>query len=412
MGANDPLAPHASVASSESADMGPFLEIWTDGVHNRTPTVAYNTVHDEYLVVWYTEQDQYTWDIWARRVGRDGSLSSWFNVDTWEAGKLCEPAVAYSPIHDEYLIVYTFQWTTTDYDIFARRINWDSPGASGRIYVDTEVDIQQHPSVAYNSQTDEYLVVYEDETTPPFRQILARRINASDGTVDASPVTIASGASQYRITPDVAYNPERNNYLAVYSYHNPSIPTCYIACKTASADLLAFSPEFQVSGDVGCDYDPAVATGPDEYLVVWHRLDGGEVDARRVAHDGMPQGPPGGFPLAIISAPYWYLWYPHVSYGGSFGYLVVWEDFDAAYAYNVYGRYVLPGAGEPLGPGFLIDGSSPQRQRQPNLACAHGSDCLVAEERNPSAFPSGDFEIRGRFVSPWRAYVPLALRKF
>jgi hypothetical protein len=409
LGADDPQAPHTTPRASPSAHMGPFLEIWTDGVDNLSAAVAYNTVHDEYLVVWYTQQDEYTWDIWARRVHRNGTLDSWFNVDTWEAGKLFEPAVAYSPIHDEYLIVYTYQYTTTDYDIFARRINWDSPGASSRITVDADFDMQQHPSVAYNSQTDEYLVVYEDETTPPFTQVLARRVDASAGTVDPSPVTIATGASQYRVTPAVAYNPERNNYLAVYSYQNPSISRCYIACKTASADLTAFSPEFQVGADVGCGYDPAVATGPDEYLVVWHTLD--EVYGRRVAYDGMPQGAPGGFILATTSETMYYLRNPDVSYGAGFGYLAVWEDFDAQLTYAVYGRYVLPGADEPLGGGFVIDGSSPHRQRWPNVACAHGSHCLAVEERNPSAYPSGDYEIRGRFVSPERTYVPLALRK-
>jgi hypothetical protein len=411
LGANYHPAPHTGVAPSESPDMGPFLEIWTDGVENCSPAVAYNTLHDEYLVVWHTKQDEYTWDIWARRVGRDGSLGSWFNVDTEEAGKLFEPAVAYSPTHDEYLIVYMYEWDADDYDIYAHRINWDSKGPTGRIYVDAYGDMQQNPSVAYNSQTDEYLVAYEDgREDDGYPQVVGRRVDASDGTVDPSPVTIATAASQWRVTPAVAYNPERNNYLVVYGYQNPSIPRCYIACKTASADLTAFSPEFQIGADVGCGYDPAVGAGPDEYVVVWHTLD--EVYGRRVAYDGMPQGEPGGFVLATTSQTMYYLRNPDVSYGAGFGYLAVWEDFDAQYTYAVYGRYVLPGADEPLPGDFVVDGTSPHRQRWPNVACSPGCDCLVVEERNPSAFPSGDYEIRGRFVSPWRSYVPLAVRHY
>jgi hypothetical protein len=323
---------------------------------------------------------------------------------------LGQPAVAYSPIHDEYLIVYTVQISATDYDILARQINWDGPGTSGRIHVDIGTDMQQHPSVVYNSQTDEYLVVYEDEMAAAYLQVVARRVDASDGAVDSSAVTIATGASQHRVEPDVAYNPERNNYLVVYSYQKPSPPDarCYIACKTASADLLSFSPEFQVGGDVGCGYDTAVANGPDEHLVVWHTLD--QVYGRRVAYDGVPQGPSGGFPLPT-TAPEEYRREPDVSYGAGFGYLATWDDFDGTTsdARDVYGRYVLPGADQALGSEFLIDGS-PHYQADPGVACAPSADCLVAEEHNPTAWPGGDDEIRGRFVSPWRTYVPLVLR--
>ena len=338
----------------------------------------------------------------------DGSLRSWFNVESLEGFKLREPAVAYSPTHDEYLIVYTFEYSSSDYDIYGWRINWDSPGANGKVIVDADGYKQQHPSVAYNSQTDEYLVVYEDETTAPFLQVVARRVDASDGTVDSSAVTIATGASQYRVEPDVAYNPARNNYLVVYSYQNPSIPRCYIACKTASDDLLSFSPEFQVGADVGCGYQTAVANGPDEYLVVWHTLD--QVYGRRVAYDGMPQGPSGGFPLPT-TAPAEFRREPDVSYGAGFGYLATWDDFDGSTSdeRDVYGRYVLPGADQALGSEFLIDGS-PHYQADPGVACAPSADCLVAEEHNATAYPGGDREIRGRLVSLWRIYVPLVLR--
>jgi hypothetical protein len=70
------------------------------------------------------------------------------------------------------------------------------------------------------------------------------------------------------------------------------------------------------------------------------------------------------------------------------------------------------GADEPLGAGFLIDGSSPHGHHQPNVACAPGSDCLAAEEPNPAPYPRGDLAIRGRFVSPWRTYVPPVLRQY
>ncbi|NIN65247.1 MAG: hypothetical protein GTO63_11235, partial [Anaerolineae bacterium] len=67
---------------------GPFIGIQVDSKENLQPAVAYSGEHAEYLVVWTTQQDAFTWDIWARRVGSDGILKgpSEFCVAT-SAGK-------------------------------------------------------------------------------------------------------------------------------------------------------------------------------------------------------------------------------------------------------------------------------------------------------------------------------------
>jgi len=43
--------------------VGPFIQIWDDAGDNYKPTVAYNPLHDEYLVVWVTRQDELSLDI-------------------------------------------------------------------------------------------------------------------------------------------------------------------------------------------------------------------------------------------------------------------------------------------------------------------------------------------------------------
>ncbi|MFQ6000499.1 MAG: hypothetical protein ACE5LG_02390, partial [Anaerolineae bacterium] len=67
------LAPAAPLLS-------PFINIWTgDAIDNLNPAVAYNSLHDEYLVVWENDRGA-TRDIYARRVGSDGTVKSWFSV--------------------------------------------------------------------------------------------------------------------------------------------------------------------------------------------------------------------------------------------------------------------------------------------------------------------------------------------
>jgi hypothetical protein len=397
--------PNPALAVSDSPPLGPFLDISTDSLDNLSPAIAYNSLHGEYLVVWTTVQGS-TWHISARRVGVDGSLRSSFDVDTIAAVRLWEPAVAYSPAHDEYLIVYTGEVAEENYDIFARRIKWDGTGAAARTSLATGPDIQQHPSVAYNRQNDQYLVVYEEETAAPATRVLGRLLKASDGTLQSGGVPIAAGVGQYRRQPDVAYNPDRNNYLVVYSYEEPASSGCSIPARIASADLLVLSREFRVGANPGCGYEPAVATGPGEYLVVWSTSD--QVYGRRVGAEGMPRGPSGGFALPS-TAPAPNRRNPDVAYRAGFGYLATWWQFqESSEEGDVYGRFVLPGGDQAAGSEFLMDGSV-QYQGRPSVACAPGGNCLVAEEHIPTTDP-GDLEIRGRLVGLWRSHLPLVLR--
>ncbi len=104
-----------SSLSNSSVKLSPFINIWLDDVDNHSPAVAYNSHHDEYLVVWYNDRGP-TRDVFARRVRADGTLLSSFtithNANFWNYN----PDLAYSPKHDEYLVVWTYDSVLTDSD--------------------------------------------------------------------------------------------------------------------------------------------------------------------------------------------------------------------------------------------------------------------------------------------------------
>jgi hypothetical protein len=69
-----------------------------------------------------------------------------------------------------------------------------------------------NPSVAYNSQTHEYLVVWVEASSSGMGPLMGRRVTES-GTVTGSAITIASIAWG---KTSVAYNPAQNQFLVVY----------------------------------------------------------------------------------------------------------------------------------------------------------------------------------------------------
>ena len=416
VGLAQPINKGISPAALQAPILDPFIDIWVDTVYNMAPAVAYNSLHDEYLVVWYNDQGGPTRDIYARRVGGDGSLKSWFAVVTGTAQVNWLPDVAYSPAQDQYLVAYTYADPVSDFDVWARRVSWNGGWMSPEFPIHQDSDDQWNAAVAYNSLNDEYLVVYQNTWASGLYDIAAVRVRASDG-ITQSWRNIATGAGDWRIDPDVAYNGTRNEYLITYRFlAGPSHTSGDILGKVASYDMGTLSSEIGICTDTYDQIAPAVAAGPDEYLVAWSDGIGTEdydIFARRVSGDGTPQGASGGFEIAGIGNPNLHE-DPAVAYGAGYGYLVAWAyDIDpgALFIRDINGRYVMSGQNQAAGNGFAIDGTA-YNQHLPAIACGPSGDCLVVEEDEWSPSGSGDYEIRGRFVRLHRLYLPTMLRNF
>jgi len=137
------------------------------------PSVAYNWVHDEYLVVWHNAWPDGHQDIYARRVSHSGQLLSWFSVSAG-ANDRVQPAVAYNASTDEYLVVwmYNANGDGSTYEIWGRTIAWNGAYQNLPFQIITWPNRTfWTPRVAWNSIRNEYLVVWSahDATTltPP-----------------------------------------------------------------------------------------------------------------------------------------------------------------------------------------------------------------------------------------------------
>jgi hypothetical protein len=393
--------------SGTNVKLSVFINIWLDDVENYLPAVAYNSRHNEYLVVWYNDRGP-TRDIYARRVRSDGTLLSHFtvthNANFWNY----DPDIAYSLIHDEYLVVWTYKSTLTGNDIWARRVSWDGSwlGSEFQIGRPDKSGDQASPAVAYNPQADEYLVVYENRWGGT-RDIDAQRVRASDGAVQ-SWRNIATGPGELRHFPDVAYSSASNSYLITYWYQpSSSADPGDVLGKLASPNLGDLSGEINICVDNNNQKFPTVAASTGEFLVAWEdspSLTTTEVYARRIAADGTPLGPSGGFWITGITDQH--SGSPVVASGSASGYLITWYRYMGASNWDVFARLVRPGHDSGFNSEFAVD-NDVGVQWDPVAACSTTGDCLVVEEDNNSDL--GDFEIRGRMVIFEKVFLPLSI---
>jgi len=391
------------------SDMGPDGNSFFDAGF---PAIAYNSAEDEYLVVWVGEDDtaplvDNEQEVFGQRVeaatgaeiGANDFRLSDMGPDGNTAYGAFTAAVVYNSTGDEYLVVWAGDDNTAplvlgEYEIFGQRVGGASGaeiGANDLRLSDMGSDVlfdAFDPAVAYNSQANEYLVVWQgDDNTFPLvngeYEIFGQRVNAVTGAEigghlrlsDMGPDRdIAYGAQD----PAVAYSSTENEYLVVwagddnagalvngeYEIYGQRVEATTGTQIGGDLRLSEMGPDGNANYDA---YAPAVAYNPtsNEYLVVWRgdndtgalvdeefeiygqRLNaatGAELTADLRLSDMGPDG------NANYDA-----WEPTVAYNSTSNqYLVVWRGDDDTpplvdEEFEVYGQRLNGASGVPLG---------------------------------------------------------------
>lgn len=352
-------------------------------------------------------QDEFSTDIWGRRLHGDGTPipNGWFNIDNYAGLHLTSPTVTYNSHTDQYLVVYSAEFSMDDFDIWGKIVNGDG-ALSSRLYIDTRPRRQMDPAVVFNHAENQYLVAYSDWQTSTTVNLMLKTLNKNGGVIDSA--SIVSAADQYRGSPNLAYSALDNHYLVVYGHEGAFIPR--ILGKSFSTTLASLTPEFHYTDDGNGGMYPKIACSIHECLVTWAGLMGSGVKARRITPDGTPLGPSGGFEVAapikdIIQES------PAISLFNPWGYLITWGHFlsTSGNESDVYGSVVGIGDNNPMGTNFPIDDRT-YFEGFPELACNPFGRCLLAISHNPVQYPAGDMEISGQLIYTLHNYIPLTMK--
>ncbi|MFH1422144.1 MAG: hypothetical protein ABIH42_05470, partial [Planctomycetota bacterium] len=127
------------------------------------------------------------------------------------------PVCAYNSVNDEYIIVWDDYRSGVDHDIYASvidRISGDY--IFSEICISAAINEQTEPSVAFNPIAKEYLIVWEDKGNGVDYDIYGQFVSSTYGTL-IGPNFLISGVISYdERAPKVLYNSVDNNYLVVW----------------------------------------------------------------------------------------------------------------------------------------------------------------------------------------------------
>lgn len=280
-----------------------------------SPAIAYNSVNNEVLVVWYGDDDGGTlvdgeYEIFGQRlnaatgaaIGPELRLSD-MGPDGNPAYDAYSPAVAYNSAANEYFVVWhgddnTGLLVDGEDEIFGQRIEADTGAEIGADLRLSDMGPNGDPSydarssaVAYNGVANEYLVVWhgDDNTAPLLNgefEIFAQRVSALGVEIGGETRVSAMGPDGHTayegVMPDLAYNPTSNEYLVVWHGDDKTATLVEgeleIFCQRLDASGNQIGTDDLRLSDMGPNGDvnfsggfPAVAYNSvtQEYLVVW-----------------------------------------------------------------------------------------------------------------------------------------------
>lgn len=294
------------------SDMGP------DGDENfdaSSSAVAYNVTTNQYLVVWYGDDDTVPLvegenEIFGQIINASGSETGWNDFRISDMGPdandkfdAWDPDVAYNSTTNQYLVVWEgddhiYPLVDRESEIFGQLVNADGTESGSNDFRISDMGPDGNedfgavdPAVAYNSTANQYLVVWwgDDDRAPLVDEELEifGQLLEADGS--------ESGRNDFRISdmgpngdtrfaaysPDVAYNSSENQYLVVWYGDDGTFPLVdgefEIFSQILNARGFEIGNDFKIS-DMGPDgnsdfgaFDPAVVynSTEDQYLVVW-----------------------------------------------------------------------------------------------------------------------------------------------
>ena len=297
--------------------------------------VAYHAGAGEYLLAWEQAYASPNEDVLVQRVDEQGlAVGDPVNL-TGDAGAAQEqPRIAAG--EDTYLAVWQ-DWrneSTTGVDIYGHLL--DSSGAlSGTVIAFAVVTYSQRaPAVAYNSERDEYLAAWYDyRNSGTGDSDIFAHIAISDGSLRLTdPISIV--VDGYQGDLDVAYNPDQDTYLIVWEDERPGTDDSDVYGQVVSGTGALSGSSFEISGANDDQVDPAVAynDAAGVFLVTWwDKRDGSQWDVYGQVVSGT-DGSLSGSNFAVSSpssGTYNYQEYPDVvarSGDQTDEFVVVWQD--------------------------------------------------------------------------------------
>jgi hypothetical protein len=259
------------VDANGSMDGGDF-GISTSSADQTTPDVAYDSFANQYLVVWVQSADVY-----GRLVLANGTFAGpEFQIASGPGG-LSDPTVGFDSNSKKFLVVWS---DTEGWDnLYARLVDTSGVMAEPQFAFAFGKGEFFYPDVAFNPQTHQFLVVWRHETCHDFIgcddndiDIFGSLYDSTGGSSGVLPWFPISDIPYNQSRPSVAYNSSTNQYLVVWEDFRGNVgfgSEVYAQLVNSDGSMSGINIAVNTEDDWQRDPKPIVNPVTGRYLVVW-----------------------------------------------------------------------------------------------------------------------------------------------
>ena len=355
------------------------------------PTIAYNPVHDQFLITWsdvrYNSKTDV--DIYGRILDAKGAPVSEDIVISNHKGGQGRSSVAFDPVNHHYLVVWT-DWrnaNSIDSDIYGQLLNFNGKAIGSNFAITNQRTSQKQASVAFDPEKQRFLVAWKDDRLADTEKLFGRFISHQGKLLD-NEFLIAKGEGK-QDRPSLVYDPKRKRFLVVWRdiVDEQQYLSTTLEGKGIFAAFIQNSDDGNKPGiliDTEEDaclppsmYAASYSPEDDLFLVVWttardYQKMGLDVFGALIrASDGKHIGK--AFPIAVKND---YQEFPSVIFDQKQQrFLVIWYDLrrdQTAMNMDVYGRYISP-QGDMSEEFVMTDPGAPGIRRFPAIAYSQKS---------------------------------------
>ena len=236
------------------------------------PSAAFSPLTSQFLVVWEDHHWGwgYDWDIYGRFVDLAGNpVGDWFGIAWVDDNHRQRPRVSYNSVNDEFLVVYEYAYSATDHDIYARRLASNGALIGDEFVIANSTQTETDPAVTYDPADNQYLVVWQQWTGDVEfgNNDLYGRLLDAGGSMLYSVIPIKTGTTNSESQPTVACVPAVHQYLVMWSDMIGQYPRLKKQWVKPDSTL----GDYEQSFTVGANYLPRLTANTrfQEYVYVY-----------------------------------------------------------------------------------------------------------------------------------------------
>ncbi len=310
-----------------------------------------------------------------------------FHVNTYIFNEQEDPAIAVYP-NGSFVVVWSSWQGMGLWGIYGQRYYSNGTKLGGEFEIeDVASEWDQHPDIAINPATNDFVVVWDTTDPFPYQHIYMKIFN-SDGTPKTSSIMVNTYTTSYQDEPAVACSSNGNIVVAWNSWEQDgSYYGVYGQRFDSNGNPLGSEFRVNTFTDSWQAFPDVVCLSNDRFIIVWMSYSIDAIFGQKYFSNGNTWGSE----FRVSSTNGWYEQNPSIARDASNNFIVVWKSTARSSGEEgiYFQRYFA--SGSVMGSETMVVAAPNSEWAETDVVCTSDDDYLITWDANNQE--TGDWDV-------------------